>query len=182
MSKSLRFGGGSRLALVGLCAKSGVGAPTAPERVETEQPEARECHGRRLWDLRIDGAAKGEPAVAVLDRGVERGQEGAVQSDRMEGVVLGGGGALLIPAVFTLLLLVLIGLVALLTRSGGAERRAAPPWLCGYADEAESNRYRAAGMYGEFKRYFAWVGGAPVRTGVRAAPRPRGGGGAGKVS
>jgi hypothetical protein len=55
---------------------------------------------------------------------------------------------------------------------GAAERRQAEPWLCGYAPEAESNRYRAHGMYGEFKRYFGWVGGLP-----RAASR-RGDGGA----
>jgi hydrogenase-4 component B len=45
---------------------------------------------------------------------------------------------------------------------GGAKRRAAVPWLCGYAREAECNRYVAHGYYGEIKRYFRWLGGAPA--------------------
>jgi len=35
------------------------------------------------------------------------------------------------------------------------------PWLCGYAREAECNRYVAHNFYGEIKRYFGWLGGAP---------------------
>jgi len=45
---------------------------------------------------------------------------------------------------------------------GAAPRRAAAPWLCGYAREAECNRYVAHGFYGEIKRYFRWLGGAPA--------------------
>jgi hydrogenase-4 component B len=59
---------------------------------------------------------------------------------------------------------VLAGLFLLarqLTRLGGASRRAAVPWLCGYARETEANRYRAAHYYGELARYFRWVGGRP---------------------
>ena len=52
-----------------------------------------------------------------------------------------------------------IWFAAYLSRLGGSERRASDAWLCGYAAESESNRYRAHGMYGEFKRYFGWVGG-----------------------
>ena len=52
-----------------------------------------------------------------------------------------------------------------ISKLGGASRRAAVPWLCGYAREAECNRYVAHGYYGEIKRYFRWLGGAP-------APRP----------
>ena len=52
-----------------------------------------------------------------------------------------------------------------ISKLGGAARRVAPPWLCGYAREAECNRYVAHGYYGEIKRYFRWLGGAP-------APRP----------
>ena len=44
---------------------------------------------------------------------------------------------------------------------GAAPRRAAAPWLCGYAREAECHRYGAHGFYGEIKRYFRWLGGAP---------------------
>ena len=49
-----------------------------------------------------------------------------------------------------------------ISRLGGAPRRAAAPWLCGYAREAECNRYVAHGFYGEIKRYFRWLGGAPA--------------------
>jgi hypothetical protein len=53
-------------------------------------------------------------------------------------------------------------LVRFLFRLGGAPRRAAAPWLCGYAREADCHRYSAHHFYGEFKRYFRWLGGAPT--------------------
>jgi formate hydrogenlyase subunit 3/multisubunit Na+/H+ antiporter MnhD subunit len=65
-----------------------------------------------------------------------------------------------------LALVVVLGLAFLVARFisklGGAPRRASAPWLCGYAREAESNRYVAHGWYGEIKRYFRWLGGAPA--------------------
>ena len=65
-----------------------------------------------------------------------------------------------------LVLLAVLGLAFLaagfISRLGGAPRRAAAPWLCGYAREAECNRYVAHGFYGEIKRYFRWLGGAPA--------------------
>jgi formate hydrogenlyase subunit 3/multisubunit Na+/H+ antiporter MnhD subunit len=69
-------------------------------------------------------------------------------------------------AVFAPLAVVLLigaALVAagFIARLGGASRRASTPWLCGYAREEEANRYVAHGFYGEIKRYFRWVGGAP---------------------
>jgi hydrogenase-4 component B len=72
-----------------------------------------------------------------------------------------GGEAVLVPAVMAAVLGLLFLLVHLIARSGGAERRSAEPWLCGYALESEANRYTAHGLYGEFKRYFGWVGGKP---------------------
>jgi hypothetical protein len=48
-----------------------------------------------------------------------------------------------------------------LAHLGQAKRRADLPWLCGYAREAECNRYVAHNLYGEIKRYFGWLGGAP---------------------
>ena len=48
-----------------------------------------------------------------------------------------------------------------ISKLGGATRRAAAPWLCGYAREAECNRYVAHNFYGEIKRYFRWLGGMP---------------------
>ena len=72
-----------------------------------------------------------------------------------------------------LALVVVLGLAFLVARFisklGGAERRAAVPWLCGYAREAESNRYVAHGYYGEIKRYFRWLGGAPAPPPAKSA-------------
>jgi formate hydrogenlyase subunit 3/multisubunit Na+/H+ antiporter MnhD subunit len=54
-------------------------------------------------------------------------------------------------------------LALVLAKLGGASERAAPPWLCGYyAREADCHRYVAHNFYGEIKRYFRWVGGAPA--------------------
>lgn len=69
-------------------------------------------------------------------------------------------------AVFApLALLVVLGLMFLLARFlarlGAAPRRAAVPWLCGYVREADCHRYVAHNFYGEIKRYFRWLGGAP---------------------
>ncbi len=65
-----------------------------------------------------------------------------------------------------LALMVVLGLVFLVARFisklGAAPRRTAVPWLCGYAREAECNRYVAHGYYGEIKRHFRWLGGAPA--------------------
>ncbi|HET7750980.1 MAG TPA: hypothetical protein VFK81_16445, partial [Terriglobales bacterium] len=47
-----------------------------------------------------------------------------------------------------------------ISRLGSAPRRAAAPWLCGYAPEAECERYIAHNFYGEIKRHFQWLGGA----------------------
>jgi NADH:ubiquinone oxidoreductase subunit 5 (subunit L)/multisubunit Na+/H+ antiporter MnhA subunit len=77
---------------------------------------------------------------------------------------LGGAGSrsLFVP----LALVVVLGLTFLVARFisklGGAKRRVSPPWLCGYARESECNRYVAHGYYGEIKRYFRWLGGAPA--------------------
>jgi hypothetical protein len=49
-----------------------------------------------------------------------------------------------------------------LSKLGDAKRRAAAPWLCGYVTEADCHRYVAHNFYGEIKRYFRWVGGAPA--------------------
>ena len=71
------------------------------------------------------------------------------------------GAAVFVPlalaAMLGLMLLVAYGI----TKLAGAPRRAAAPWLCGYASEAESNRYVAHNFYGEIKRYFRWLGGRP---------------------
>jgi len=72
-----------------------------------------------------------------------------------------------------LVLAAVLGLLFLFTfrisKLGSASRRAAAPWLCGYVSEAECHRYVAHNFYGEIKRYFRWLGGAPHgRTGKPA--------------
>ncbi|HKW68017.1 MAG TPA: proton-conducting transporter membrane subunit [Terriglobales bacterium] len=70
------------------------------------------------------------------------------------------GTALFVP----LALLAVLGGSFLITyaisRLGSAPRRAAAPWLCGYAAEAECERYIAHNFYGEIKKHFRWLGGA----------------------
>jgi hydrogenase-4 component B len=64
-----------------------------------------------------------------------------------------------------IVLLVVLGVMFLvaygISKLGGAPRRVAVPWLCGYVREADCYRYAAHNFYGEIKRYFGWLGGAP---------------------
>ena len=66
---------------------------------------------------------------------------------------------------FPLVLVAVLALIFLmaytLTMLGGATRRTAAPWLCGYVREADCHRYVAHNFYGEIKRYFHWLGGMP---------------------
>ena len=73
-----------------------------------------------------------------------------------------GSHAVFIPLVVLAVLTAAILLAGFIATLGSAKRRAAAPWLCGYAREAECNRYVAHGYYGEIKRYFRWLGGAPA--------------------
>ncbi len=59
-----------------------------------------------------------------------------------------------------------------ISKLGGAPRRAAVPWLCGYVREADCHRYGAHNFYGEIKRYFRWLGGAPHASTVKPEGRP----------
>jgi len=47
----------------------------------------------------------------------------------------------------------------LLRKSGGAEEKEAPTWLCGYQDLNNNNRYVAHNMYSAFKKALKWTGG-----------------------
>ncbi len=72
-----------------------------------------------------------------------------------------GSMAVFVPAAVVLILGTMFLLVYGISALGHAPRRAAVPWLCGYAREAESNRYVAHNFYIEIKRYFGWLGGEP---------------------
>ena len=79
------------------------------------------------------------------------------------GMTLAAGSARFAPMGVALLLVGGISVGAVLSRAGGAKRRQAEPWLCGYAQQSEHNRYRAHGYYGEIKRWFRWLGGGSGR-------------------
>ncbi|MCF7707779.1 MAG: peroxiredoxin family protein [Verrucomicrobia bacterium] len=81
----------------------------------------------------------------------------------VEGGLWRGVEALGAKAVFAPIgLLVVLGALVLfccwLLRAGGAQRRPASPWLCGYAWDAEDFRYNAHGYYGELKALFKCKG------------------------
>jgi formate hydrogenlyase subunit 3/multisubunit Na+/H+ antiporter MnhD subunit len=77
------------------------------------------------------------------------------------GISPAAGSAAFVPLAIAAALLLMFILAFGISRLGGSTKRAAAPWLCGYALEAESNRYIAHNFYGEIKRYFHWIGGAP---------------------
>ena len=64
-------------------------------------------------------------------------------------------GPLPLLALFAATFLIAYGI----SRLGSAPRRAAEPWLCGYAREAQCGPYVAHNFYGEIKRRFRWLGG-----------------------
>jgi hydrogenase-4 component B len=70
------------------------------------------------------------------------------------------GIALFVPLAIAVLLGAMFLLTYIISKLGSAQRRAAAPWLCGYALEADCHRYTAHNFYGEIKRYFRWLGGA----------------------
>jgi hydrogenase-4 component B len=82
-------------------------------------------------------------------------------ADSWLGLRTKAGTALLGPLILALVLGLILLLTWYLARLGRAKRRAAAPWLCGYASQAEWHRYGAHHFYGEIKRYFGWLGGAP---------------------
>jgi hydrogenase-4 component B len=91
-----------------------------------------------------------------------------------EGIAVADGGAVFGPLVVAGVIGVLLALAWWLSRAGGATRRTAEPWLCGYAVESDEMRYRAHNLYIEFKRYFEWVGGKkPAVRGNGAVPAGR---------
>lgn len=70
------------------------------------------------------------------------------------------GAALFVPLAVLSVLGATFLIAFTISRLGSAPRRAAAPWLCGYAPEAECERYIAHNFYGEIKRHFQWLGGA----------------------
>jgi len=82
-------------------------------------------------------------------------------SGPLQGLSETGTAALFAPVVLAGVLGFMFLLAYGLSKLGGASRRTADPWLCGYVREADCHRYLAHNFYGEIKRYFRWLGGAP---------------------
>jgi hydrogenase-4 component B len=105
--------------------------------------------------------------------GSELGGAGLGQGGALSGLTVLGGAAVLRP----LAVLVLLGLLLLLARGlgrlGGATRRVTPPWLCGYAEEADCYRTSTHDLYGEVKGALRLLGGAPERPGPSPGPASR---------
>ncbi len=71
------------------------------------------------------------------------------------------GPFLYFPLIVAAVLALLFFCVRALSKLGGASRRAAVPWLCGYAQDADIHRYRATHFYAPLKRFMNWPGTAP---------------------
>jgi hypothetical protein len=136
-----------QLALSACCILLGIAPAIAYRWLQIALDVSRQGYGALLADS--------APAVAGLASGVDAAQ----------------GGAVLAPLTVASVLGAMLGLSWLLSRLGGATRRADAPWLCGYAREAEHNRYAAHSFYIEIKRYFGWVGGNPRPQAGRSGDR-----------
>ena len=110
--------------------------------------------GFRLMQLALDASRQGYGAALAERRA--RCKPGSGRAWRTF-----QSTALFAPLVLALVLGLMFLVVRVLSKLGSASRRAAAPWLCGYVREADCHRYSAHNFYGEIKRYFRWLGGAP---------------------
>ncbi len=85
-------------------------------------------------------------------------------------VALYGGTAFFAPALLLAGILGLLLVARTISRLGASKRRVDVPWLCGYVTETDATRYRAHGLYADFKRYFHWLGGMPGRPAAKDEP------------
>lgn len=97
--------------------------------------------------LNLENAAISGPRVALLD-----------------------GAAFFAPALLLVGILGLLFMARAISRLGASTRRVDAPWLCGYVTESDATRYRAHGLYADFKRYFHWLGGMPGRPAGKDEP------------
>ncbi len=73
----------------------------------------------------------------------------------LDGVV----SSVAVPLVVLIILAAAYIFAWLLKKSGGAEEKVVPTWLCGYQDLNNNNRYVAHNMYSAFKKAVKWTGG-----------------------
>lgn len=87
-----------------------------------------------------------------------------VKGHGWSGLIAGDSQALYAPLAIAAVLALMFVLARFLARLGCAQRRTAPPWLCGYVREADIHRYRPSGFYGELTRLLDRLGiaGRPV--------------------
>jgi len=83
-----------------------------------------------------------------------------ISAGGLSGIQEAKASALFVPVAIALLIGLMFLFTYVISRSGGAQRRASAPWLCGYAQEADCHRYTSHNFYSEIKRYFRWIGGA----------------------
>ena len=71
----------------------------------------------------------------------------------------GAVSSVAVPLVVLIILAAACIFAWLLRKSGGAEEKEVPTWLCGYQDLNNNNRYVAHNMYSAFKKAVKWTGG-----------------------
>ncbi|HPC42043.1 MAG TPA: proton-conducting transporter membrane subunit [Spirochaetota bacterium] len=71
----------------------------------------------------------------------------------------GAVSSVAVPLVVLIILAAAYLFAWLLKKSGGAEEKEVPTWLCGYQDLNNNNRYVAHNMYSAFKKAVKWTGG-----------------------
>jgi len=116
-------------------------------------------------------------AVVASPDGLGRalGTLAPMQSAGLTGVAGPEGVALLSPLAVGGVFAALVAVAAGISVLGGAVRRPAEPWLCGYVAESDQTRYGARNLYREVARYFPWVGqssAAPGGNGAGRRPEP----------
>jgi hypothetical protein len=84
-------------------------------------------------------------------------------SGTLTGLDAVNGSALFVPVALMIVIALVFLVTYVISKLGGAARRSATPWLCGYVLEADCYRYSAHNFYGEIKRYFKWLGGMPKK-------------------
>lgn len=70
-------------------------------------------------------------------------------------------GAAAMPLGIGLLLAGTLAVAAYLRRSGGAQERQVPTWLCGYQDLNNNNRYLDRNLFAALRHFLRWTGGRP---------------------
>ena len=128
--------------LAGMCVLLGVVPALAFNLLQTAMNQSQQGYGAVF--------AKASPLSQDAVRGIA-----------VSGIDKANTVALFTPLLLAAVVLVMFVMARLLTKLGGATRRAAAPWLCGYVREANCHRYVAHNFYSEIKRYFKWLGGMP---------------------